>query len=313
MRQDNSPRWGGSRALLATLMMVAGLLSPQVRANCEDSYWPIFAGGAAGSEDVRCFTYDPANQLIIVGGVTRSEDFAPAPNDHGYLFALDLYGNWKWGSFFYNVSYAVSSIDGCQMSSDGSSLAMTGLGNSMPLLMDINTVDGTFNRFISLDYMLASADVVPDYETFGAIYYDVRDYRDYAPYFYTAFIKDTEMFMLRVLDNPEANGLLVDWNYRFAPATASELTADPLFGNKEPNFITPSENQQMLYLVGRYEGKGSIVKFQKRDGTVRWYVKFNQLTRINAYSIAKNDDDLFVCGEYQPNEATDPSPPGSTS
>ena len=78
---------------------------------------------------MRCFVYDPVNQLIIVGGVTNSEDFAPAPNDHGYLFALDLYGNWKWGSFFYNVSYAVSEIDGCSLSSDGSSLSLTGLGN----------------------------------------------------------------------------------------------------------------------------------------------------------------------------------------
>ena len=96
------------------------------------------------------------------------------------------------------------------MSSDGSSLALIGLGNSVPLLMDINIADGTFNRFISLDWVDASADVVPTYETFGAIYYDKQDYRDYSPYFYTSFIKDDEMFLLRVLDGP--NELKVDWN-----------------------------------------------------------------------------------------------------
>jgi len=112
---------------------------------------------------VRCFVYDPINQLIIVGGVTGSEDFAPAPNDHGYMFALDLSGNWKWGNFFYNVSYAVSTIDGCQLSSDGSSLAVMGSGNSQPLLMDLNTKDGKFNRFVSIDYMYATADDVPTY------------------------------------------------------------------------------------------------------------------------------------------------------
>ena len=124
---------------------------------------------------MRCFVFDPIENLILVGGVTTSEDFAPAPNDHGYLYALDLDANWKWGYFFYNVSYAVSQIDGCQLSSDGSSLAMMGIGNSQPLLMDIKTADGTFNKFISLDYMFASADVVPTYVTSGAIYYDKYD------------------------------------------------------------------------------------------------------------------------------------------
>ena len=46
-------------------------------ASCEDSYWPIYAGGTTGSEDVRCFVYDPTNKLVIVGGVTTSDDFAP--------------------------------------------------------------------------------------------------------------------------------------------------------------------------------------------------------------------------------------------
>ena len=54
-----------------------------------------------------CFIYYPNTELIIVGGVTTSEDFAPLNNEQGYMFALDLSGNWKWGSFFYNVSYAI--------------------------------------------------------------------------------------------------------------------------------------------------------------------------------------------------------------
>ena len=99
--------------VLLALALLLSLLTPQVQASCEDSYFPIYAGGSTGNEDVRCFIYDPKSELIIVGGVTDSHDFAPASNEHGYLFALDLDGNWKWGSFFYNVSYAVSSIDGC--------------------------------------------------------------------------------------------------------------------------------------------------------------------------------------------------------
>jgi len=196
--------------VLLALSLLVGLMTPHVAAQCEDAIWPIYAGGSKGSEDVRCFVYDPIEQLIIVGGVTGSEDFAPAPNDHGYMFALDLSGNWKWGNFFYNVSYAVSHIDGCQLSSDGSSISVMGLGNSQPLLMDLNTKDGKFNRFISLDYMYATADEVPTYTTFGAIYYDKRDYRDYQPYFYTSFLKDGVMFMLRVKD--ESGVVSIDWN-----------------------------------------------------------------------------------------------------
>ena len=95
------------------------------------------------------------------------------------MFALDLQGNWMWGNFFYNVSYSVSQIDGCQLSSDGSSISVMGIGNAQPLMMDLNTKDGSFNRFISLEYILTSDTVVPTYETFGAIYYDKRDFRDY--------------------------------------------------------------------------------------------------------------------------------------
>ena len=119
-----------SKTLFATLVLTGLLLSTQVSAGCEEDHWPVYAGGDTGNEDVRCFVYDPKEELIIVGGVTTSEDFAPAANEHGYLYALDLDGNWKWGSFFYNVSYAVSSIDGCQLSSYGSSLAVQAQGNS---------------------------------------------------------------------------------------------------------------------------------------------------------------------------------------
>ena len=117
---------------------------------CAADLFPIYAGGSS-TEYVNCFVYDKANELLIVGGNTTSDDFAPASNDHGYLYALDLSGNWRWGMFFYNVSYAVSDISGCQLSSDGSSLTVLGMGNSVPVIMDINTADGTINKFISLE------------------------------------------------------------------------------------------------------------------------------------------------------------------
>ena len=186
--------------LFFTLTLLFGFLSPYVAASCQDGYWPVYAGGATGSEDVRCFIYDPSNKLIIVGGVTNSEDFAPAPNDHGFLYALDLSGNWMWGNFYYNVSYAIAQINDCQLSSDGSSLAIAGLGNDLPIMMDINTKDGTLNRFLSLDLVNGSSNQVPAYSKTQAIHYDKRDYRDNLPYFYTSFNKNGDFFLLRVVD-----------------------------------------------------------------------------------------------------------------
>jgi hypothetical protein len=68
--------------------------------------------------------------LIIIGGNTTSDDFGPTPNEHGFLMAIDTSSNLKWGNFFYNVSYALSGIEGCQMSSEGTSLSIIGHGNS---------------------------------------------------------------------------------------------------------------------------------------------------------------------------------------
>ena len=92
---------------------------------CNYNLFPVYLGGSS-NEKIGCFLYDPKNELFIIGGNTTSEDFAPAQNNHGFLVALDLEANWKWGKFFYNVSYAVSDITGCKMSSDGSSLILLG-------------------------------------------------------------------------------------------------------------------------------------------------------------------------------------------
>ena len=87
--------------LILTSLLI--YMCPSAVAMCENSQWPIYAGGTTGSEDVRCFVYDPTNQLVIVGGITNSKkDFAPDEESIGYLFALDLEANWMWGNYFYN-------------------------------------------------------------------------------------------------------------------------------------------------------------------------------------------------------------------
>jgi len=116
---------------------------------CKYQLFPISSGGSK-DEKVSCTVFDPVNQFIIVAGNSTSEDYAPAANDHAFAYAVDLDGNWKWGKFFYNVSYAMSTISGCEVD-DNSNLVLLGQGNSVPVIMELNTIDGTVLKFMSLE------------------------------------------------------------------------------------------------------------------------------------------------------------------
>ena len=94
--------------------------------------------------------YDPTSDYIIAAGKTNSNNFAPAQNDHGYIYALDTSGNWMWGNFFYNVSYAVSTITGCKMSSANTYVTVFGIANSLPIIMTLNKADGSINTFLTV-------------------------------------------------------------------------------------------------------------------------------------------------------------------
>lgn len=131
-------------------------------AGCQYNLFPTYMGGSS-NEKVGCFLWDAKNELFIIGGNTTSEDFAPAQNNHGFLVALDIDANWKWGKFFYNVSFAVSDITGCKMSSDGKSMIAMGQGNSLPLFMELDTSDGTITNFVSVQWHEANDTNVPVY------------------------------------------------------------------------------------------------------------------------------------------------------
>ena len=220
--------------------------------------YPVYAGGTQ-REFVNCFVYDENTELIIVGGNTTSDDFAPAANDHGFLYALDLSGNWQWGKFFYNVSYAVSDISGCKLSSDGSSLSVFGMGNSAPVIMDMNTADGIINKYISLEWIDTSADKVPVYKMYGAIYNDKVDYFDSKDYIYVSFLMDSKMEFLRLTNTADP---VIDWTYEFTDGTAGTVADVELFKRKDPSFIHIDPNdEQVIYLTGRYYGRGSIMRF----------------------------------------------------
>ena len=91
---------------------------------CQERLFPISSGGSK-DEMVSCTVYDEKNGLIVVAGNSSSQDYAPAANDHAFAYAVDLDGNWRWGKFFYNVSFAISTISGCQMDANNN-LVMLG-------------------------------------------------------------------------------------------------------------------------------------------------------------------------------------------
>ena len=94
-------------ALLILLAASQSLVSGFKNDACNYKMFPIFAGGSK-DEEVRSMNVDPETNYIFVGGRTESSNFAPAENPHGYVYAVSAEGNWMWGQFFYNVSYAVS-------------------------------------------------------------------------------------------------------------------------------------------------------------------------------------------------------------
>jgi hypothetical protein len=172
----------------------------------------MFFGGAS-NEYVNCLAYDPKTETLVVAGNTTSTNFAPAANDHAFVVGIDLDGNWKWGKFFYNVSYALSTVSGCKMSSDGSSLSLFAMANSQPVVMDINTVDGSINKFLSIEWTATTSDNIPSFVTYSAVYYDKSDSFDGSEYIYQAFLMDNKMSMVRTLVSTTTP--VIDWSYEF--------------------------------------------------------------------------------------------------
>lgn len=97
--------------------------------------------------------HDEDNQQIIVVGNSTSENFVPAANDHGIIYAVDYDGNWKWGRFYYNVSFPLQTFSGCQFDAAGAFI-LSGRLDDKPVVIEVNKTDGHVNRFFQLDPIL---------------------------------------------------------------------------------------------------------------------------------------------------------------
>ena len=162
------------------------------------------------------------NEFIIVAGNSTSEDFVPAANDHAFAYAVDLDGNWKWGKFFYNVSFAVSTISGCHMDGNGN-IVFLSMGDSMPVIIELAPLDGSIVNFMSFQWYNTTESNVPWYQTFGAVYHDLEDINDKKPYYYLSFVMTAEMHVLKV----DRNAQQVVWDYRhFIDIEAEDFDKD---------------------------------------------------------------------------------------
>ena len=107
------------------LLLLLAFAAQTTASYCEKAKFPILSGGSR-NEQVTCFVKDEVNQLLIVGGYTDSDDYGPGMQEHGFLYAVDMSGDWQWGNFFYNVSFPLSKITGCHAAEK---LAVLGIGN----------------------------------------------------------------------------------------------------------------------------------------------------------------------------------------
>jgi hypothetical protein len=176
----------------------------------------VFAGGTS-DEYMRCMTYDNTSDYIIAAGKTNSNNFAPAQNDHGYIFALDGSGNWIWGNFFYNVSYAVSTITGCKMSSLSSYVTVLGVSNSLPIIMLLNKADGSINTFLTIE-TVKSYTTTPSYVTYSGFFYEESDPLDGNPYFYVSFTMASVLQILKFQNNA---ALTVKYHFSYSTTGTS--------------------------------------------------------------------------------------------
>lgn len=76
-----------------------------------------------------------------------------------------------WGNFFYNVSYAVSSVDGIKMSSKNNYVTVFGQANAKPVVMTLSKTDGSIRTFFTLD-LISPSTTTPTYLTYNAFYVD---------------------------------------------------------------------------------------------------------------------------------------------
>lgn len=168
-----------------------------------------------------------------MAGNSTSEDYAPAANEHAFVYAVDMEGNWKWGKFFYNVSFAISTVSGCTVDANGNAV-MLGMGNNVPLIIEMSLKDGQIMKFVSLDKMGSTETNQPSYGTYSAIYHDIKDADNGKSYYYTSFIMDDALQMIKIDSIDHTMVWNYQWKYEYPGGVSTGLEYRQ---KKIPNFL----------------------------------------------------------------------------
>lgn len=155
--------------------------------------------------------FDERNEQIILGGSTFSNDYGPSSSQVGFLYAVDLSGNWKWGNFYFNSS-AVTDISGCSLSTDGKQLVAMGISLGKPVLMVLDTT-GKVENLITAEANLSEARTV---KTFGAVLLDIVS----TPTIYFSYLA-AEKLQLSSLSIADKKAV-PSWNFEFEDLSVIE-------------------------------------------------------------------------------------------
>jgi hypothetical protein len=303
-----------SKLFVALALCLTMLLSQNVAAqsltagydaltdNCKEKLFPVTSGGSK-DEKVSC-TMDFADKnRILVAGNTTSEDYAPAASDHAFLYSIDLEGNWVYGKFFYNVSFAISTISGCSRNSEGNAV-MIGTGNSVPIIMEVNPVDGQVLKFLSLEKVGTTQVLMPWYATYGAILHDLNDASDGKSYYYASFIMDDELILMKI--NTKTYEIAFVNQYKsMDTATGMEWK-----NKKIPALLVQDKTDaNRMYLLGQFNQRASVIKFDKQQADVDWKLEikaavinsaapsYTEMSEIYSYAQSSKDNQwIYGCG-----------------
>ena len=88
------------------------------------------------------------------------------------------------------------------------------------------------------------------------------------------------------------------YHFQFKDLTR-EQERDNFFRRHRPEVIfTVPFDDRSIFLAGRYRGTGSVMKFEKKNGKLDYYVQLEELTQVAAIAttIDEREDYFFGCG-----------------
>ena len=154
---------------------------------------------------------------------------------------------------------------------DNNNLVLLGQGDSMPVIMEMNTIDGTVLKFMSLEQIGSSDANVPWYMTYGGIHHDVSDEDDGLAYYYVSFIMKDYLQVLKVARDTQE----IKWNYQYI----YDATTDVYPNYKIPGFLHQDKNDRgSMYLIGRFASFASVIKFSKNNFNMDWKTEVRDKT-----------------------------------